>query len=207
VTRTPVFVHGSDQVLRDGIIAQLRARAGVTVVDDAADPGVQVAIVASDDVDDDALRVVRVLKRNGCSRVILIATRLDESGLIAGVEAGVSTFLRRADVSPDGLSAAVLSAATGDGSVPPDLLGRLLEHMARLHNEILSPHGLHLAGLSDREVAVLRLVADGLGTAEIAANLCYSERTVKGVIHEVTTRLRVRSRAQAVAYAVRQGLI
>jgi len=50
-------------------------------------------------------------------------------------------------------------------------------------------------------------VADGLDTAEVANQLFYSERTVKNVIHDVTTRLNLRNRTHAVAYAVRQGLI
>jgi DNA-binding NarL/FixJ family response regulator len=54
---------------------------------------------------------------------------------------------------------------------------------------------------------VLRLVADGLSTREIATKLCYSERTIKAVIQELTTRLYLRNRAHAVAYAVRNGWI
>jgi DNA-binding NarL/FixJ family response regulator len=54
---------------------------------------------------------------------------------------------------------------------------------------------------------VLRLVADGHATSHIARELSYSERTVKNIIHDVTTRLQLRNRAQAVAYAVREGLI
>jgi DNA-binding NarL/FixJ family response regulator len=54
---------------------------------------------------------------------------------------------------------------------------------------------------------VLRLVADGLDTTEIARRMAYSERTVKNVIHDVTTRLNLRNRSHAVAYAVREGLI
>ena len=61
--------------------------------------------------------------------------------------------------------------------------------------------------LAQREVDVLRLVADGYDTAQIAHRLCYSERTVKNVLHGVTTRLQLRNRSHAVAYAVREGLI
>ena len=64
-----------------------------------------------------------------------------------------------------------------------------------------------LAGLAEREIEVLRLVAEGLDTNEIAHRMCYSERTVKNVIHDVTTRLQLRNRSHAVAYAMRQGLI
>jgi DNA-binding NarL/FixJ family response regulator len=101
----------------------------------------------------------------------------------------------------------VESAASGDGSVPPDLLGRLLAQMGRLHRQVLAPRGLTFSGLSEREITVLKLVADGLDTAEVANQLFYSERTVKNVIHDVTTRLNLRNRTHAVAYAVRQGLI
>ncbi len=54
---------------------------------------------------------------------------------------------------------------------------------------------------------MLKLVADGLDTAEIADSLAYSERTIKNIIHDVTARLNLRNRSHAVAYAVRQGLI
>jgi DNA-binding CsgD family transcriptional regulator len=54
---------------------------------------------------------------------------------------------------------------------------------------------------------VLRLVADGYDTAEIARKLAYSERTVKNVLHNITARLHLRNRPHAVAYALRQGFI
>jgi DNA-binding NarL/FixJ family response regulator len=61
--------------------------------------------------------------------------------------------------------------------------------------------------LSDREQEVLTLVADGLPTREIALQLCYSERTVKKVLGDVVMKLGARSRSQAIARAVRQGII
>ena len=67
--------------------------------------------------------------------------------------------------------------------------------------------GLTFNGLATREIEVLRLVADGCDTHEIADKLAYSERTVKNVLHDVTTRLQLRNRSHAVAYALRQGLI
>ncbi len=54
---------------------------------------------------------------------------------------------------------------------------------------------------------MLRLMADGMDTAEIAQKLCYSERTVKNVIYGVTSRLNLRNRPHAVAYAMRAGAI
>ena len=73
--------------------------------------------------------------------------------------------------------------------------------------QVLTPRGLTFAGLTPRETEVLRLVAQGDDTAEIARKMCYSERTVKSVLHDLTTRLQLRNRTHAVAYAVREGLI
>ena len=98
-------------------------------------------------------------------------------------------------------------AAAGAGEVPADLLGRLLEQVGRLQRQVLSPRGLTFAGLTPRETEVVRLVADGLDTSEIALRMSYSERTVKNVLHDLTTRLQLRNRTHAVAYAVREGLI
>jgi DNA-binding NarL/FixJ family response regulator len=61
--------------------------------------------------------------------------------------------------------------------------------------------------LSPRELRVLSLLADGYRTSEIALELAYSERTIKHSISALTTRLRLRNRTQAVAIAVREGLI
>jgi DNA-binding CsgD family transcriptional regulator len=63
------------------------------------------------------------------------------------------------------------------------------------------------SGPSDRELRVLRLLSEGCDTREIAHRLCYSERTVKNVIQDVTRRFGLRNRSHAVAFALRQGLI
>jgi DNA-binding NarL/FixJ family response regulator len=204
--RIPVFVYGHDPISQAGVTSQLRSRPEVRVVDDAVDQAA-VAIVVVDRVDDEAARVVSAIQRNGIPRVLLVVADLDDSGLIAGVEAGACGLVRRRDAVPERLVEAVQSAAAGDGSVPPDLLGRLLEHVGRLQRQVLTPRGISINGLSEREIDVLRLVADGLDTAQIASQLAYSDRTVKNIIHDLTARLNLRNRSHAVAYAVREGLI
>jgi DNA-binding NarL/FixJ family response regulator len=64
-----------------------------------------------------------------------------------------------------------------------------------------------VSGFSAREIDVIRLVAEGLDTREVAAKLCYSERTVKNVLHGMMLRLQLRNRAHAVAYAAREGYL
>ena len=205
--RIPVFVYAHDHISQAGMASQLRLRQEIEVVPDADVDKARVAVVVADDVDEETARVVRAIQRNGCPRVVLVITHLDDAGLVAGVEAGACGLLRRADAIPERLVDAIAAAGAGDGTVPPDLLGRLLEHVGRLQRQVLGPKGLTLAGLTEREIEVLRLVAEGLDTAEIAIKLAYSERTIKNVIHDVTARLNLRNRSHAVAYAVRQGLI
>ena len=89
----------------------------------------------------------------------------------------------------------------------PDLLGTLLRGITRASREVLEPRGLSLSRLTAREQEVLRLVAEGHPTREVANRLCYSERTIKNVIHDVVTKLNARTRSQAVALAVRERLI
>jgi DNA-binding NarL/FixJ family response regulator len=61
--------------------------------------------------------------------------------------------------------------------------------------------------LKERELDVLRLLSEGFDTAEVARRLCYSERTVKNVLQDLTRRHNLKNRTHAVAFALRQGLI
>jgi DNA-binding NarL/FixJ family response regulator len=205
----PVVVHARDPISHSGMASALGFRPEVRVVDEATVNGtvVHVAVAVADDVDDETVRLLRRLQRTGRSRVVLVVTRIDDGGLLAAIEAGACGVLRRADASPERLVTAVRTAAAGDGTVPPDLLGRLLDQVGQLQRNVLAPRGLSLSGVSDREAQVLRLVADGFDTAHIARQLSYSERTVKNVLHDVTARLQLRNRSHAVAYALRAGII
>jgi DNA-binding NarL/FixJ family response regulator len=119
----------------------------------------------------------------------------------------VCGVVRRTDATAERLVRVIEIAAAGEGSLPTDLIGRLLHQVSKLQHQVLSPRGLSLTGLTDRETTILRLVADGMDTHEIADRLAYSERTVKNVLHDVTSRFQLRNRSHAVAYALREGLI
>lgn len=207
--RISVVVRAFDPISQAGIASQLRFQTEVRVVNEAEDEAepATVALVVVDRVDEQAVQAIRAVQRHGCARIVVVATQVEANDLLAAVEAGCCGLLRRVEAIPDRLVAAVRAAAAGDGMLAPDLLGRLLEQVGRLQRTTLAPRGLTPAGLSHREVGVLKMVADGQPTGEIAKQLCYSERTVKNIIHDVTTRLQLRNRSQAVAYAVREGLI
>jgi DNA-binding NarL/FixJ family response regulator len=205
--RVSVYLYASDPISQVGIAGQLRARPELHLVDNSDVDSARVAIVVVDEIDDETVRVVRAIQRNGCPRVVLIVTRLDEPGMLAAIEAGACGFLRRTQSQPETLVSTVLAAAAGDGSVPADLLGRLLSQVSLIQQQVLSPRGFTFSGLTTREIDVLKLLADGFDTTEVADRLAYSERTVKNVVQDITRRHNLRNRTHAVAYALRQGLI
>jgi DNA-binding NarL/FixJ family response regulator len=203
--RVSICVWADDPVSQAGMLSHFRPRPEVTVLD-WGDEHACVAVVVADMVDEATLQVLRSLQRRNC-RALLVVRVMDDAALAAAVEAGVAGLVRRADATPERLVQAVCSVARGDGTVPPDLLGRLLAQVGRVQRQLLAPRGFTLTGLSQREVQILRLIADGMDTAEIATELSYSERTVKNVLHDVTSRLQLRNRSHAVAYALKQGMI
>ncbi|WP_371403148.1 response regulator transcription factor [Kribbella sp. NBC_00662] len=227
--RIPVWVKALDPLSQFGLVHALRQRPEINLINDTdltapmpgqpaqsaqlAQQGDQrpappvVALIAVDSLDAGAVQVLRAATQRGCRRTVLIGSTIDDDALMTAVELGVSGVLRRTEATADRIVHLVQAAAAGDGSLPPDLLGRLLGQVSRMQRHVPAPRGLSHTGLSDRETQVLRLVADGKDTQEIARELSYSERTVKNVLHEVTSRLQLKNRSHAVAYALREGLI
>jgi DNA-binding NarL/FixJ family response regulator len=205
--RVPTYVYADDPILQAGVISQLRTRAEVDIVEASELARAQVGVAVADALDEETLRILRALRRAGIAHLILVMRAIDDSAVVSAAEVGVSGLLRRAEATPDVLVRTIRKVAEGEGVIPSDLLGHLLGQVGRLQRQVLSPRGLTFTGLSDREIEVLRLIADGHDTNEIARQLCYSQRTVKNVLHDVTTRLQLRNRSHAVAYAVREGLI
>lgn len=202
-----VFVYGNDPISQAGVLAQLRTLPDVTTVADAAVDEADVAVVIADEVDDRTVPVIRALQRNGCPRVVLVVADVGEADVATAVEAGVACLLRRSQATSDALRTAIRAAAGGEGYLPPDLLGGLMRQVQTISNGVLAPRGFSFTGLSGRELDVLRLVGEGRDTREIAKELSYSERTVKNILQEITSRFGLRNRSHAVAWAMRQGLL
>jgi DNA-binding NarL/FixJ family response regulator len=203
----PVVVCAADPLSRAGIISQLRRINGFSIASVDDPPAGAIALVVADGMNDDVAGDLRALRGRGIARVVLLVTRVDDRDLLAAVEAGVSGVIRRSEATAGNMATAIRSAAAGEGTLSPDLLGRLLRQVGQLQRQVLTPRGLTFSGLTERETSVLRLLAQGNDTAEVGRQLFYSERTVKNIIHDVTSRLDLRNRAHAVAYAIREGLI
>lgn len=202
-----VSIMTADPLSRAGLAATLGGQAGIAVVEEPVGDDQAVTVVVADEVDEAVAREIRAARATGRDRIVLLVGRVDDAGLLAAVESGVSGVVRRSQATGANLAAAIRAAAVGEGTLPPDLLGRLLSQVGRLQRQILGPRGLTFAGLTEREIAVLRLLAEGYDTAEVGRRLYFSERTVKNIIHDVTSRLDLRNRTHAVVYAMRQGLI
>jgi DNA-binding NarL/FixJ family response regulator len=205
--RTRVFVAASDPVSRAGIASQLGSDRGMETVEERQVNADVVALVVGDQMDEKTAQAIRDLRRRGVERIVLIVTRVSNSGLVSALNSGVSRVIRRSEATALNLSEAIRAAAVGEGALPPDLLGRLLDQVGRLERSVLIPSGSSFAVLTDREIKALELLADGLDTAEVGRRLFCSERTVKNIVHHVTSRLKLRNRTQAVAYALKHGLI
>lgn len=199
----PVAVHAPDPISYEGVVGGLRRRPEVTLV---GETDAVVTVVVAEAVDDQVKEVLRRFSRSIGARSVLIVSDLKEAQLLEVVECGVVAVLWRREAQTDGIVRAAAAAAGGNGSLPQDLQGRLLKQVARIQRGV-NAQGLTAAGLADREREVLALIAEGLDTSEIAGKLAYSERTVKNVLHGLMTRLQLRNRAHAVAYALREGYI
>lgn len=203
--RVATYVAAGDPVSRAGLSAQLRTHAELTLVDEPEEAGV--GVVALEAVDDEGVRQIRAVLRDGCPSVVVVSTVLDDRGVLRAIEAGACAILRRREAAPERLTAVLVAAEEGHGTLPPDLLGSLLSQVGTFQRSVVPPRGLLFNGFTEREIEVLRLVAEGYDTAEVADELAYSERTVKNVLHDVTSRFNLRNRCHAVAYALRAGVI
>ncbi len=189
-----VTLHADDPIARAGLSGLLRGQPEIEVLERPVQ-GVgrrSVAVILADRVDDDAAVMLRRLVRGESREAVLVAGKLHERELLSAVACGVRTFVWRHQATAESLAKAVRSAARGDSEVPSDLLNRLLVQLGR-HGSGASSVPM-VTGLSDREVQVLRFVADGLENRQIAGKLSYSERTVKNILHGLMTRMQLRNR-------------
>lgn len=200
-----------------GAKAQLMGQPAIELVGPADLDRARVAVVIADATDEGAAKVVKAIQRDGVPRVVLVAARFDEEGVLASVAAGVTAFMRRSEATSARLTEVIRAADRSGCQLPEGLLKKAASSVADERSSALAPAmpgetGQHPGAtltlrLSARETEVLRLVADGLDTSDIAEQLAYSESTIKGVLAKIMGRLEARNRCHAVAIVVREGLI
>lgn len=150
--------------------------------------------------DHDGVTVAAEIKRRDPSTMVVILTGLsDDRALLAAIDAGCSGFLTK-DRAAAEVADAVRAAAAGEALISPDLLARLLPKLNRTHSEIG-------ADLTDREREILGLLARGLSNRAIASELYLSLNTIRNHIQSILRKLGSHSKLEAVATAVREGVI
>lgn len=203
--RIRVAFRTTDPLTGAGLTAFLWRQPTVVVVPDTeGDP--EVLVVAADRLTPADGEELRRSMADSRTRVVLVCGQFAELDPASLTGCHVVGALPRRVVTRERLVRTILRAAGEQVELPRARLGRLLEEAEALnHNP--GPPGAGAPPLIPREAAILRLIADGHGTTEIARKLQYSERTVKGILYGLTTRLNLRNRSHAVAYAIRHGLI
>ena len=147
----------------------------------------------------------RLLSANGESRVLVLTTLDADEYVYEALKAGASGFLLK-DVRPEQLADAVRVVASGDALLAPAITRRLIEDFVRRPPPGSGPP-TELTELSERELDVLKLIAQGRSNAEIAAALFLSEATIKTHVTHILAKLRLRDRVQAVVLSYECGLV
>jgi DNA-binding NarL/FixJ family response regulator len=150
--------------------------------------------------DQDGVSVAAELKRRDPDRmVVMLTSSTDDRVLLAAVEAGCSGFLTK-DRAASEVAESVRVAAAGEALISPAMLARLLPKLGRAKH---APG----ADLTERELAVLRLLAKGQPNKAIAAELFLSVNTVRNYVQSILTKLDAHSKLEAVSTAVREGIV
>ena len=139
-------------------------------------------------------------------RVLVLTTFDADEHVVDALRAGASGFLLK-DVTPADFVAAIRVVAAGDALIAPSVTRRLLDRFARLPLPSDAAHGDVLNQLTEREIEVLKLVAEGLSNREIADRLVLAEPTVKTHVSHLLLKLDLRDRAQLVVLAYETGLV
>lgn len=204
--RVVIAVCSVDLLALPGIAHILGTDPGMAIVPADRVRQADIALVVADEFDDTTLDLLSRVARSSSARVVLVTDRLSEANLADLVRCRVVSVLARTTVTADGLAGAIDNALRFS-LAPGELLAQLNCQLERVSPGMLQPKAGRAALLAPRERELIRLLAEGRDTAEIARTLSYSERTVKNIVHDLLNRLGLRNRAHAVAFAMRTGAL
>jgi two-component system NarL family response regulator len=210
-----VAVVDDQELFRRGLTMLLGVEDDIEVVGEAGD-GVAATELAAATVPDVILMDVRMPKRSGIeacvaikeaaptARIIMLTVSDEEADLYDAVKNGASGYLLK-DSSIDEVAQAIRVVADGQSLISPSMAIKLLDEFKQMsrsdRQQVPTPR------LTDRELEVLKLVAQGLNNREIAKRLFISENTVKNHVRNILEKLQLHSRMEAVMYAVREKLL
>lgn len=136
------------------------------------------------------------------SQIIVLTSYHEDEYIFPALRAGALSYVLK-DIGPEELAETIRKAARGESILHPRVAARVVQEVRGARNA--APN--IFTDLSERELDVLRLIADGLSNAEIARKLIISEKTVKGHVSNILSKLHMLDRTQAAVFAWQQGLV
>lgn len=216
-----VIIADDHLIVREGLRLILETDPEIELVGDASD-GASAVRLAGEVQPDVALMDLRMPSLDGLQAIeqihakwpqialVILTTYHEDALMLRGLRAGACGYLLK-DTSRETLLDAIRTAARGETLLQPEVLSRLLARTMEVRQTPgTSPERVPGAGavtLTEREQEVLRAIARGERSKEIAAHLGISERTVKSYLSSIYAKLEVDSRAAAVARAIERGLL
>jgi len=208
-----VLLVDDHALVRQGVMAFLSTQADLHVVGQAAS-GEEAVRLAAQHVPDvvlmdlvmpgvdgvDATR--RVKQVSPRSQVVVLTSYHEDEHIFPALRAGALSYLLK-DLGSAELADAIRKAAAGEAILHPRVAARVIQELQGAAPDKLNPY----TGLSERELEILRLIAEGLSNADIAARLVLSEKTVKGHVSNLLGKLHLADRTQAAVYAWREGVM
>lgn len=208
-----VLVVDDHKVVRQGVRAFMDTQPDLTVVGEAG-AGEEAVALAAEHAPDvvivdlvmpgmDGVEVTRQVKQvSPRTQVIVLTSYHQDEHIFPAIRAGALSYLLK-DVGPAELADAVRKAANGEAVLHPRVAARVVQELHGARQDSPNP----FTELSDRELEVLRLIADGLNNADIAETLVISEKTVKSHVSNILNKLHLADRTQAAVYAWREGVV
>jgi NarL family two-component system response regulator LiaR len=208
-----VLLVDDHSVVRQGVKAFLITQPDITVVGEA-ESGEEAVKLAEQHVPDvilmdlimpgmDGVEATRRAKQvSPRSQIVVLTSYHEDEHIFPALKAGALSYILK-DVSAEELASAVRKAAAGEAVLHPRVAARVIKELQGKRQDALNP----FTELSERELEVLKLIADGMSNAEIAAKLVLSEKTVKGHVSNILGKLHLVDRTQAAVYAWREGVV
>lgn len=199
-----------DRFFAGNLFKGLRASADLRILPDSQLSRADVLLVVTASLDDVVLAELAKLAsraENPEQCVVLVSGPVRERHLAQALSCGVVSILAREVSTPHLVIRAVLASRGGRSVMPETVTRWLVDESRAVQANMFAAHGLESGGLTVREVEVLRMLAEGHGTLQIAQRLSYSERTIKKILQDMMTRHSLRNRAHAVSYGYLVGAI